>query len=78
MSRFKKITKKGKIQKLVETQKPSCFNPVHLWSKYSIIDSIFVSYNLVDQKDEVKNIVVKNLIIVDVQSPENLSMKENK
>jgi hypothetical protein len=60
MSKFKKITKKGKIQKLVETQKPSCFfNPVHLWSKYWIIDNIFVSYNLVDQKDEVKNIVVK-------------------
>jgi hypothetical protein len=29
MSKFKKITKEGKIKKLVETQKLSYFKPVH-------------------------------------------------
>jgi hypothetical protein len=48
MSTFKEITREGKLQKLVKTNKLLLEASTPLESKYPIIDNIFVSYNLVE------------------------------
>jgi hypothetical protein len=81
LSTFKEITREGKLQKLVKTNKLLLEGGTPLESKYAIIDIIFVSYNLVEHyvspflKKTAIKIVVKGFIMLKIQSLEKMTKK---